>query len=138
MDESLATFFHMWITVKIVDWLLSAVFEERRTEQICCHAAPDSTLAKLFQHAAFKTTALKLATSCRTYTFNSGQVLFAFDNSIEIHVIFDGAQKLNSELCHFTIEVTDAPCQPLRSVTRLEEWHVVGICEILLKILGGP
>jgi hypothetical protein len=80
--ESLATFFHMWITVKIVDWLLSAVFDERRTEQICCHAAPDSTLAKLFQHAAFKTTSLKLATSSRIYTFNPGQVLYFWINLI--------------------------------------------------------
>jgi hypothetical protein len=68
MDESLATFFHMWITVKIVDWLLLAVLEERRAEQICCHAAPHSILSKLFQQAAFKTTSIKLATRSRTFT----------------------------------------------------------------------
>jgi hypothetical protein len=52
--------------------------------------------------------------------------------------MFDGAQKDNSELCHFTIEITDAPFQPLQSVTRLEEWHVIGIYAILLKIFGRP
>ncbi len=89
-------FFHMWITVKIVDWLLSAVFEERRTEQICCHAALDSTLAKLFQHAAFKTTSLKLATSSITYTFNSGQVLYFLINLIFSQIGFCNTMSANS------------------------------------------
>ncbi len=83
MDESLATFFHMWITVKIVDWLLFAVFEERRTEQICCHAA-------------FKTTSLKLATSSRTYTFNSGQVLSFLINLIFSQIGFCNMMSTNS------------------------------------------
>jgi hypothetical protein len=60
MDESLA--------VKIVDWLLLAVLEERRAQQICCHAAPQSTLSELFQQSAFKTASIKLATRSRTFT----------------------------------------------------------------------
>jgi hypothetical protein len=96
MDESLATFFHMWITVKIVDWLLLTVLEERRAEQICCHAAPHSTLAKLFQQAAFKTTSIKLATGSRTFTFNSGQVLYFGINLIFSQIGFCNMMSANS------------------------------------------
>ncbi len=96
MDESLATFFHIWITIKIVGWLLFTVFEERRTEQICCHATPHSTLAKLFQHATFKATSLKLSTSSRTYTFNSGQVLYFLINLIFSQIGFCNMMSANS------------------------------------------
>jgi hypothetical protein len=94
MDESQA--FHMWITIKIMGWLLFAVFEERRTEQICCHAIPHSTLAKLFQHATFKATSLKLATSSRTYTFNSGHVLYFLINLIFSQIGFCNMMSANS------------------------------------------
>jgi hypothetical protein len=96
MDESLATFFHMWITMKIVGRLLFVVFEERRTKQICCHAAPHSTLSKFLQHVTFKATSLKLATNSRTYTFNSGQVLYFLINLIFSQIGFCNTMSANS------------------------------------------
>jgi hypothetical protein len=89
-------FFPHVVTFKIVDWLLFAIFEERRTKQICCHVAPNSTLAKLFQHATFKTTSLKLATSSRTFTFNSRHVLYFLINLIFSQIGFCNVMSANS------------------------------------------